>query len=462
VNPEDLSDLTEHLSRRRFLAGAAAIGGAFAGGGVLAACGGDDNNSSTSGGSGGGNLTAEEKALGEKLRGILGEPKNLLAKGPGKFNTSAMFGLSGTGAGTGKAQQAGHIFGAKHVKAWTNGKLDLQTKYYDHKSGDPQASSNAVRQAGLAGNPFMIMSFSFGFGAVPPVAKQFEILCLDPGGGTGPIFAGLPYCYGTRASWPEDPQPGLTKTIKALHPDAKRFAVVSAQVSDQWNTQIKKTMTTLYQQENIELVDFLLGEVGATDYSTLVSKLRALKPDVTVFMTFGVDPGYQAREVKRQQMGGIFACSERQKETVAVAKDTFKDWYFGFDSLNLEKPTNDWTQLFVDEFAKTNQGTPGIYEAGYYVNAFAHAFLMDRVLEAGGDITKGSEYVKALEANPSFPHIYGGNGSTLGKMTLDLKTHSPSAIPMIAFKDNGTGKFEDITQLATYDIGGRDFKLLNA
>jgi hypothetical protein len=46
-------------------------------------------------------------------------------------------------------------------------------------------------------------------------------------------------------------------------------------------------------------------------------------------------------------------------------------------------------------------------------------------------------------------------------MVLDLKTHSPSAIPMIAFKDNGTGSYEDITQLATYDIGGRDFKLLN-
>jgi ABC-type branched-subunit amino acid transport system substrate-binding protein len=455
---EDLSGASERLSRRRFLAGAAAVGTALAGGNLLAACGGDDSGGQASGGAA---LSRAEQELGERLRAILGPPDNLLKSGPGRFDTSAMFGLTGTGAGTGKAQQAGHRFGAEHVRAWTNGKLDLNTKYYDHKSGDPQASSNAVRQAGLAGNPFMIMSFSFGFGAVPPVAEQFKILCLDPGGGTGPIFAGLPYCYGTRASWPEDPQAGLTKTIKALHPDAKRFAVVSAQVSDDWNTQIRKTMEDLYQRENIELVDFVLGEVGATDYSTLVSKLRALNPDATVFMTFGVDPGYQAREVRRQGMGGIFACSERQKETVEVAGDTFKDWYFGFDSLNVEEPTNDWTTLFVEEFGKTNQGTPGIYEAGYYVNAFAHAFLMDRVIGAGDDITKGESYVKALEANPKFPHVYGGSGSTLGEMVLDLKTHSPSAIPMIAFKDNGTGSYEDITQLATYDIGGRDFKLLN-
>jgi len=179
-------------------------------------------------------------------------------------------------------------------------------------------------------------------------------------------------------------------------------------------------------------------------------------------MTFGVDPGYQAREVRRQQMGGIFACSERQKETVEVAGDAFEDWYFGFDSLNVENPTNDWTELFVEEFAKTDQGTPGIYEAGYYVNAFAHAFLMDRVIGAGGDITQGSAYVEALEADPSFPHVYGGDGSTLGEMVLDLETHSPSAIPMIAFQDNGSGEYEDITQLATYDIGGENFKLLES
>lgn len=444
----------ERLSRRRFLAGAAAVGGAVAAGSVLAACGDDDD-------SGGGQSTASvDKELGQKLRDILGEPKNLMAKGPGAFETSAMFGLSGTGAGTGKAQQNGHILGAEHVRAWTDGKLDLKTKYYDHKSGDPKASSNAVRQAGLDGNPFMIMSFSFGFGAVPPVAEQYKILCLDPGGGIGPVFGGLPYCYGTRASWPEDPQPGLTKLVKALHPDAKRFAVVSAEVSDDWNSKIRSTMTDLYAREGIELVTFELGEVGATDYSTLVSQLRAKKPDATVFMTFGVDPGYQAREVQRQQMPGIFACSERQKETVEVARDAFKDWYFGFDSLNVEQPTNDWTQLFVNEFAKTKQGTPGIYEAGYYVNAFAHALLMDRVLGAGGDIESGEAYVKALETDPSFPHVYGGKGSQLGEMVIDLETHSPSAIPMIGFKDNGSGRYEDITQLATYDIDGRDFTLL--
>jgi hypothetical protein len=47
-------------------------------------------------------------------------------------------------------------------------------------------------------------------------------------------------------------------------------------------------------------------------------------------------------------------------------------------------------------------------------------------------------------------------------MVLDLKAHSPSAIPMIGFKDNGSGEYEDITQLATYDIDAADFKLLNS
>lgn len=459
MEQQDLERLSRPLSRRRFLAGAASAGGALATGNFLAACGSSSSSSSNGAAKG---TAAVDKELGDRLRAILGEPKNLLAKGPGSFDTSAMFGLSGTGAGTGKAQQNGHRFGVDHVAAWTDGKLSLKTEYYDHKSGDPKATGNAVRQAGLARNPFMIMSFSFGFGAVPGPAKAYKILCLDPGGGTGPLFYGLPYCYGTRASWPLDPQDGLTKTIKALNPDAKRWAVVGAEVSEPWTEASKKYIGELYKREGIELATFETAAVGETDYSTLISKLKSVNPDVTVFMTFGTDPGYQAREVERQQMKGIFAGSERQKESVEVAGTAFKDWYFGYDSLDVKNPTNDWTDLFLDEFAQTNQGTPGIYEAGYYVNVFNHALLMDHILGEGGDITKGDDYVAALEAKPTFPHVYGGSGATLGEMTVDLTTHSVSAIPMIAFQDKGTGKYEDITQLATYDIKGRDWKLLKS
>jgi branched-chain amino acid transport system substrate-binding protein len=448
---------SEHplVSRRGFLVKTAAMGGVLASGGILAACGSSSKGASTGAAAG-----PVDKALGDKLKEILGEPKNLLAKGPGSFDTSAMFGLSGTGAGTGKAQQNGHRFGVDHVAAWTDGKLRLNTKYYDHKSGDPQATSYAARQNGLAGNPFMIMSFSFGFGAVPPIAKSYKYLCLDPGGGTGPIFYNLPYCYGTRASWPLDPQDGLTKTVKALNPDAKRWAVVGAEVSDPWTNASKKYINDLYAREGIQLVTFQTAKVGDTDYSTLISKLKAANPDVTVFMTFGTDPGYQAREVVRQGMKGVFVGSERQKESVAVAGTAFKDWYFGYDFLDVSHPSNDWSKFFLEEFGKTNQGTPGIYEAGYYVNVFNHAWLMDHIIGSGGDITKGDDWVKALNENPSFPHVYGGNGSELGKLTVDLQNHSVSAIPMIAFKDNGTGKYEDITPVATYNIKGADWKLL--
>lgn len=429
----------------------------MAAGGLLAAC-----ASPFSSGAPTTSSAPVDKALGDRLRAILGEPKNLLAKGPGSFATSAMFGLSGTGAGTGKAQLNGHRLGVDHLAAWTNGKLRLDTKVYDHKSGDPQATGNAARQAGLAHNPFMIMSFSFGFGVVPPIAKTYKFLALDPGGGTGPIFYGLPYCYGTRASWPLDPQDGLTKTIKALHPDAKRWAVVGAEVSEPWTNASKKYISDLYQREGIQLVTFQTAAVGVTDYSTLISQLKAVNPDVTVFMTFGDDPGYQAREVQRQQMRGIFAGSERQKESVAVAGNAFKDWYFGYDSLDVSHPSNDWTKLFLEEFAKTNQGTPGLYEAGYYVNVFNHALLMDHILGTGGDITKGDDYIKALEANPTFPHVYGGNGAALGKLTVDLQNHSVSAIPMIAFQDPGTGNYADTIPLATYNIKARDWKLIKS
>lgn len=441
------------ISRRGFITSAAATGGALAVGGLVP--------TKLLNGLQKSRVVKKAPTLGEQLRSILGEPKHLLAKGPGVFNTTALFPLSGTGAGQGKLMVRGHKLGLQHVKAWTNGKLDLRTtKYYDNQSGVPAACVAAARNNGIDKNPFMIMSYSFGFGSVPPIAKEFNFLCMDPGGGTAPIFGGLPYCYGTRASWPLDPQEGLAKTIQALHPTAKRWVVVSADVAAPWNSACQTYMTKLYAKLGINLVGFINAPVGQTDYSTTISAVKALNPDVTVFMTFGDDVPYQAIAVQNQNLTGIFAGAEYLTTSTAIAgpKNAYNNWYFGFDFLNVVQPPNDWTKLFIKDYTKTHQGIPGIYEAGYYVNIFNHAILMDDILRQGGNIKEGKAYIKALNTFPTFPHVYGGNGKTLGKIQMNPNTHSLSKIPMVAFQVKGS-RYQDIAILATYDENPTTWKL---
>lgn len=452
------------LTRRKFLARGAVFGSAVATGGLLAACGGSGGTKTTASVSkaAGGGATASQ--LGKQLQEILGPPKNLLAHGPGEFKIDGQWPLTGAGAIYGKLQSEGWKFGSKHVEAWTNGKLKFVTTYMDNKSGNPQAEAQAGRQAGLDGGPVMMQSYNFGFGALFPALKQYKMLGIDPGGGVGPIpgpFVDVPYAYGARAAYPTDPEPGLTKMITTLHPEAKRFLVIQANIAEEWNKAVENYMLKLYKEMGLESAGVLLAPLGQTDYSTVIQQAKQIKPDVTVFLTFGTDPAYQAKEIQRQGMEGIFAGSDFTPDAVKLAGSAYKDWYFGFDYLNTVKPPSDWTKLFVDEFRKENGGVdPANYTAAYYMSAFMVATLMDRVIEAGGDIGNGDDYVKALESNPTFDHVYGGNGAEIGKMVIDLKTHSPAAIPMIGFQSLGTGDVKGIKDIATYNIEAREFKML--
>jgi hypothetical protein len=132
------------------------------------------------------------------------------------------------------------------------------------------------------------------------------------------------------------------------------------------------------------------------------------------------------------------------------------------DSPYTVNPPNDWSKFFVTNWEKDNGGAvPGFYNASDYITAFAVAILMDRIIGFGGDIHNGADYVKALESDPVFPHVYGGHGSTLGTLAIDTGTHSPKSIPMLVFEALGTGNVKDIKPLATYNINGADFLLLS-
>lgn len=447
------------LSRRKFLGAGATVGGALLLGDILAACGG--GSSSTAAGTTAGGSSASSKKLGEELRQILGTPKNLMKQGPGDYKINAMLALTGPASIYGKLQLEGIELAIEHIEAWSDGNLKFDLTALDNKGAEPQASVQAARTAGESGSPLCINSFSWGFGASIPLIEQYEILSLDPGGGTGPIFQGVPFCYGTRANWPTDPQNGLTRLIRTKNPDAKNWALIQPEIAPEYNDAVTKYVEDLYAREGLNFLGTELAPIGQTDYSTVIQKVKEKEPDVVITMSYADDPAYQAKDAVRQGLDAIFGACDFTPEAVKLAGSAYADWYVGFDYLNTIEPPNVWTKLFVDQFEATRGETPIYYQAGYYVTTFIYAQLMDAVLGAGGDITKGESYLKALTASPSFPHVYGGKGKTLGKMVIDLKSHSPSSIPMTAFQAEGNGDINGVVPEASYNVGGREFKLLS-
>lgn len=452
LEPEEKEDTMSGLTRRRLLkvAGGAAIGAA-----ALTAPGQALARRSRQVGS-----TEAEADLGAQLRAILGTPKNILNKGPGTFTLPALLPLSGQGTVYGKIQGAGLAYGAKHVNAWTNGKLNFKIEYLDHKSANPQASASVARKVGLEKRGLAIASYIFGFGAMVPAIKQYKTFTLDPGGGTGPILKGTPYCYGFRASWPDDTQDGLWQVIKHFHPTAKKWVAVSPDLGAAWNDPLKVTLDGIAKKLQIDLT-FMTAPYGATDYSATVQAMKDAKADVYVTLQFGTDAQYITRELQRQGMLGkaVFSTAEFTYDNVAAVGDLWKDWYFGYDYLDAVHPPSDFSKLFVSSFEKDHGGEqPQNYHAADYSAAFGAAILIDRILGAGGNIHKGDDYVTAMNKSNVFPHVYGGKGKQVGKLIMDLKLHTPSSIPLVAFQSKGTKNPNNIKLLATYNVGGKDVK----
>lgn len=451
-------DVVSALTRRGFLTKTAAVGGALAAGNLLAACGGG------SGGGGGGSTAAATaptgEALGEELREILGAQSNLMKEGPGNFNIVGSFPLTGPGSIYGKLQSEGFRFGAEAVSAWTDGKLNFKLEAVDNAGGDPQKSVANARKAGLAGDPIFLTSYIFGFGTQPAIIDQYEMLTLDPGGGTGPLAKGLPYCYGFKTAFPVDLIKGLMKTIQELNPDVKTFSVIDAEVNAEFNGANKEAAEGFAKELGGEVISYDTAELGATDYSAVVSKVKEAGADSIITLSFGTDPGYQARELQRQgvtvPLGGV----DFTPDGTQIAGPAYKGWVFSDDFLDVEDPPSDWSKLFVKTWEAEKGSPPENYNAAYYVSAFAYAIMMDRILGFGGDIQSGKDWLKALEMDTTFPHVYGGAGSDIGKIVLNKKTHSPDQITCIGFESEGTGNTQGIVPLATYGIDASEYKFL--
>jgi len=299
-------------TRRRFLATSATAGAVLSAGGLLSACGAKEDSEGGSAPSGSTAKAPEAggSEVGKRLQEILGEPKNLLDKGPGTLKIAGQFALTGAGSVYGQLQSEGWKYGAQHVAEWTNGKLVFDTKYYDNKSGVPQAEAAAGRQAGLSGVPVLINSYIFGFGAILPFAKQYKMFCPDPGGGAGPIpgpFAPAPYCYGFRAGYPTDCIDGIVKYFTEEFPDKKKYVLVQPVIAPPYNDAVSDYCKKVFSAAGVELVSEELAPLGATNYASTVQKIKAKDPDVIIWTTFGTDTAYQAKEIQRQGVDCINA-----------------------------------------------------------------------------------------------------------------------------------------------------------
>jgi branched-chain amino acid transport system substrate-binding protein len=283
-------------------------------------------------------------------------------------------------------------------------------------------------------------------------------MTLDGGGGTSDAGESKPYFWGMRAITPDDTFGGVIKYIQAKMPSVKRIVSVGWDLGPASQLVINKLRAQL-KAAGLQLVHAELTTVGATDFSTALSRVRAASPDILLLSIYGLDPGYFMKQYLTSGIGKPVIGGEFTPDAAKVSNGAYNQYTFAYDYFNAAQPTNDWAKVFADSFNQeygTAQYEPDFYAANYYEDTFAVWDLIRRVLKKGGNPQSGTDLQQALMDNPQFVSVYGGSGSTLGNLALDPQTHTVTRRPMGLFAyNNGT-----ITARAFFNLGGTDFQLV--
>lgn len=424
------------LSRRSWLLSAAAVGGA----GLLAACG--SNNSS---GASAISTAKVDPAAGKELQAIFGPGGKEGGSGV-TIPAGMLLAMTGQGSFFGKVMSSGAKLAAAQIQAADGITYDISIA--DHKSGQVPPAISGVRQM-VSQNHIKVLQTSYGAPseAIVPLIAQNKLLSFN-GGGSSPGQVGKDFLWQTRMIFGDDPCPGGLAWIHQNFPQAKALAIIGTQ--ENGVTGAKVIAPKVWQQiTGGTVVANEQHDVGATDFSSIIARLKSANPDAILTFSFGNDPGYFMKQLRSANVTIPVMGIEFTAQAAQVAGNAYNTYNFATDFYDPKNP-NPWNKIFAAGYKKMWGTAPEYYGANYYEEVFFIWELVRRVIAAGGDPTDTTALQDQLIKNPTFNSLYGGSASASGKVTFSTSDHTISK-PMGVFKVANLQpvKIADITKLAS-------------
>jgi len=395
------------VGRRQFLAIAGTTGAAA----FLVAC-------SSSGSTG---AAAAPSGVGAEINKLIA--KGGAAAGKGKtLSLGALEPMTGSGSYYGLEAVRGAKLAIAEIEAAGGPTINLIIK--DHESGNTTIAVEAMREFGLDHVGACLMSYAAVDGAALPGIAEYKILSLDGSGGTAQVFDDKPYFWGTRSEGGKDFYGGVFTYVHRFLPKAKRVFLVAYDSGAALNTLNTNELNAVLPTYGMELVGTLFHPGGLTDYSSILAQIQAKSPDIILADEVGLDAGYFMKGYVTTSMTAQVIGFEFTPDAAQVAGSAYNRYWFSGDYFDAANPTNPFAALFVKEFKKAYGVLPEFYAADAYDDTFKFWQLVREVIAKGGNINNGTDLQNALEANPTFPSVYGGTSTTVGTETMNLQTHS--------------------------------------
>ncbi|MFI1035443.1 ABC transporter substrate-binding protein [Streptomyces sp. NPDC020951] len=437
--PSHLSFPSVDVSRRGFLGGAAALGSMA----LLAACGGGGGTSS--GSSAKIDTSKIDPGAGKALQGIFG-PGGKAGGSEVTLSAGMLLAMTGQGSFFGKVMSQGAKLAAAQIKAADGIAYDIHIG--DHKSGDVPTALSTTRQL-VTQNKIKVLQTSYGAPseAIVPLIGQNRLLSFN-GGGSSPGQVGKPFLWQTRMIFGDDPCPGALAWIAKTFPQARKLAIVGTQENGVAGA--KNIAPAAWERlTGGSVVANEQHDVGATDFSSIVARIKSARPDAILTFSFGDDVGYLVKQLREANVEVPIMGIEFTEQAAKVAGAAYDTYTFATDFYDPKNP-NPWNKVFVDGHKKMFGEAPEYYGANYYEEVFFVWELVRRVLADGGDATDTTALQQALQANPKFKSLYGGDASAPGEVEFNPADHTISK-PMGVFKVAGGQpvKIADIVKVAS-------------
>lgn len=366
-------------------------------------------------------VSAADVAVIQKIFGPGGK-----AAGQGlTIPVGTLLAMTGPGAFVGQVMSRGEILAAAQIKA--AGGPDFKLQIVDHLGGDVQAGvSGARRIIDQEKVPVMLSSYGGVTQAIAPLVAQSKVLTFN-GGGPDPTQSKKDYLWLPANYYGDVAAPGSLAYLLKKYPKAKKLQIIGSM--ENGVNAMKNLVPKYWKQLGGKVVGTEINKVGQTDFTQMVARIKAKKPDVIWTDTFGDDMGYLMKALKQGGVKVPVMGSELSPNACKIAGSAYQTFSFAGSYFDPNAASNPWASLFAKSYKQAFNQDAEYYGGTYYEDMFIIWELVKRVIASGGNPMSGTALQAALVQKPTFKTILGGTIAKVDTLSMNVADHS-GARPM--------------------------------
>lgn len=360
-------------------------------------------------------------ALVFAIIGLIGAWSSAPARAAEPYKIGALLAMTGPGAYYGRVMSRGALLGVEEInaKGGVEGTM-LELVIEDHKSGQPKEGVSGINKlANIDKVPFVLTSYSAPTLAAYPIAAEHKILMLN-GGGWSPDLVGKPYLFNNRMVGSYLGEVIATHMFRA---GARKLAMIYR--NDPSGITVRDHVRPVWEKLGGSVAGVEVHELGSTDYTAQLAKIKAARPDVVATWSYGKDLGFIVKQARDLGITAPLVGIDWTPDSQAVAGAAMEGYQYASDYLDLDSK-EPWTARLIQDYRKKYGEPPDFYVANYYEAVYVLVELIKEVKQRGGNVRSGAELRQALLGKRKFPSPYGG--------TITFNDDGTSAKPVAIFE----------------------------